>query len=329
MSFNNSVEYKHPLNKSIEVDHFPISVIHFISKLIPVPYYTQSLTFFVPHSKPNSRWPSLLRVFTWDIWIFIFIGLGVTALAVKYISGKSGFGEPLFDLWSILLGVSVNIPQEIHTRFIFFAWVIYSLCVNTVFQTYFTSYFIEPGFQHQIDTVEELRDSDYTLVTDSSLYPSLPISSNLQKNVFVVTYEHISSLNYVMSFPNTGLFSKEDSMQYYIKEFCTRNTATNFHKFRTFSVQIHYGFIHSDSLLHPRLNEIITRLVQSGIPIKFHREATEIIFNDVTYISSDSEYLAFFPGASSVAISSIFDFSVILCNNFLFRITYSPVSKNI
>ncbi|KAJ9592080.1 hypothetical protein L9F63_001389 [Diploptera punctata] len=294
MSFNTSAKYKHPPSKSIQIDHYPISVIHFISKLIPVPYYTQSLTFFVPHSKPNSRWPSLLRVFTWDIWICIFIGLGVTALTFKYISGKSGFGESLLDLWSILLSVSVNIPQEIHTRFIFFAWVIYSLCVNTVFQTYFTSYFIEPGFQHQIDTVEELRVSDFTLITDSALYSLYHFQAICRKNIFVVTYQHITSLYYVMSFPNTALFSIEDSMQYYIKEFCTRNTATNIHKFRTFSVQMKYGYIpYSNSLLHPRLNELITRLVQTGIPIKFHRDTNEIIVNHDTYINSDSEYLPF------------------------------------
>ena len=65
------------------------------------------------------------------------------------------------NLWAVILGVSAtkNIPRKAVIRIALLLWVVYSLAVNTTYQTFLTSYMVDPGFQHQISSVGELLDS--------------------------------------------------------------------------------------------------------------------------------------------------------------------------
>lgn len=60
-----------------------------------------------------------------------------------------------------MLGVSVTeMPRTTWLRLVFLLWLFYRLHINTVYFTSLTTFLIWPGFEHQIQNVEELVESD-------------------------------------------------------------------------------------------------------------------------------------------------------------------------
>jgi hypothetical protein len=50
-------------------------------------------------------------------------------------------------------------PRNYYLRIVIFAWIFYSFSISTVFQTFFTSFLVDPGLQKQITSLKELSNS--------------------------------------------------------------------------------------------------------------------------------------------------------------------------
>lgn len=156
------------------------------------PYILDETVWYVPCAQPNPRWTSLSRVFKLSLWLGFILGYIIISVliwiivkisnVVATVGNKSltytKLAKCFLNLWAVILGVSAteDIPKNTVVRIVFLLWVAYSLAVNTVYQTFLTSYMVDPGLQHQISSVDELLDSrlDYGMVdTLESLLPDL------------------------------------------------------------------------------------------------------------------------------------------------------------
>ncbi|KAJ9582525.1 hypothetical protein L9F63_003139 [Diploptera punctata] len=138
-------------------------------------YYTDRIAWYVPRAQSNPRWLSLIRVFTLSTWITFSISIFLSAIVswllvyptINY-RDYIQFNNQLvciLNSWSVVLGISIpELPHGNSLRLYFIAWVIYSFSVNTVFQAFFTSYLIDPGFEHQISNMEEIVQSNLKIV---------------------------------------------------------------------------------------------------------------------------------------------------------------------
>ena len=62
--------------------------------------------------------------------------------------------------WSIFIGVSVpEMPRSWKLRIFFLIYVCYCFAISTVFQAFFVSYLVEPGYGEKIASFQELLDS--------------------------------------------------------------------------------------------------------------------------------------------------------------------------
>ena len=294
MSFHKD-KHEYNNNKQILVHQVLMKMLsHLTYSLFEVtPYYSQSVAVFVPRAEPLSRWPSLSRVFTWDAWLCIFFSIFSFASIFYYFSQLRGIGKSLMDAWCVLLGVSVaSIPRKIPLRILFLTWVIFSLSVNTIFQNYVTSYFINPGFQHQMNTLEELSSSNFTLVTSWDLCGLFPFDRFDDGYQLLILLETFNSITYYMLFNNTALFTARETLLHYLKSYCNRDVVSKLHKFSTVSEMSDYGILlHDNSLLQSPFNKIIGRLVKAGIPLKFQREFSGVVGRTDTY--TPIEYIPF------------------------------------
>ena len=91
-------------------------------------------------------------------------------------------------MWAVVLGVSVpSMPQTPSVRCLFLLFVWYAFVMNMLFQTFFTSYLVDPGVIDQVRTMEELLKSDipmgYYKHADSSYFEdkSDPISQEIMR----------------------------------------------------------------------------------------------------------------------------------------------------
>jgi hypothetical protein len=66
----------------------------------------------------------------------------------------------MYNAWSIFIGVSVpEMPRSWKVRIFFLIYVCYCFAISTVFQAFFVSYLVEPGYGKKIETFQDLLDS--------------------------------------------------------------------------------------------------------------------------------------------------------------------------
>lgn len=137
-----------------------------------VPYIHTAMKWYVPCAGQLPRIGNILDVFDKFVWLAIIIISLVTALlfwTAANLSSYSGIKESntyqllhhdFYNVWSVLLGQSVpKLPITSHLRCTFFLFVCFCFAMNTVFQTLFISYLVQPGYEKQIESFDEMKES--------------------------------------------------------------------------------------------------------------------------------------------------------------------------
>ncbi|PNF40503.1 hypothetical protein B7P43_G08155 [Cryptotermes secundus] len=146
-----------------------IPLIYDIAKVVDVtvPFFETKLAWYVPCGKPYSRIQRISQIFSMYLWfalsgtIFLVTAviwcLANRALEIRVYRHVSSI---LYNIWAIVLGVSVTaMPRTFRLRTIIFPWICYCFAISSVFQTFFTSYLVDPGLQQQISSIDELLGS--------------------------------------------------------------------------------------------------------------------------------------------------------------------------
>jgi len=146
-------------------------------------YYFSGLLWVVPCAEPLERVTSISRVFSASLWLLTLITIilsagfmySVSTWLPKFIEEADQYrtiSNCFYNVWATCLGISVpKMPVTDHLKIFFVMLVWYSLAISTVFQAFATSYLIEPGFQKQIKSLEDLIESGI----DYGYYPGIDV----------------------------------------------------------------------------------------------------------------------------------------------------------
>jgi hypothetical protein len=123
-----------------------------------------------------------MNIFTVSTWLAFILVLALSSLSFWGIANSpssslkqestayKSLSQTFNYAWAVFVGVSVaQMPITFRMRFLFFLFVCYCFVINTVFQAFFTSYLIEPRFEKQIGTFDELNISGITYLQHPSL----------------------------------------------------------------------------------------------------------------------------------------------------------------
>ncbi|PNF40412.1 hypothetical protein B7P43_G01569 [Cryptotermes secundus] len=172
-----------------------------------VPHLMDSARWFVPCANPYPRWTSITRVFKAYLWLGLLVAYIIVALLMwLVVMIRNTFPSPytnneaytdvakcLLNFWAVILACSnPNFPpQDISTRFVFLTWAVYCLAVNTVYQTFLTSYLVDSGLQSQISSEEELLHSGIEYGVHKSILAHLPhlTSKRYPRRIDCTTFE--------------------------------------------------------------------------------------------------------------------------------------------
>ncbi|KAJ9594782.1 hypothetical protein L9F63_013914 [Diploptera punctata] len=133
------------------------------------PYYITGDTWYVPCPKPYPRLKKISETFPLSVWLLFAVVVVLTSLVTwcrskwnkglevaNYYSGVMCF----YCMWAVILGVSVpNMPRTSSVRWLFLLFVWYAFIMNMLFQTFFTSYLVDPGIIDQVHTIDGLLES--------------------------------------------------------------------------------------------------------------------------------------------------------------------------
>ncbi|KAJ9601665.1 hypothetical protein L9F63_000198 [Diploptera punctata] len=138
---------------------------YFQDNSIPFKYDTAKV--LCPCPKPISRVKRVISIFTPEVWISISVVFLSASLVLWILSNnkQSKYSELrsfrklskcFQNSWSNLLGVSVTeMPITPTVRCFFILYTCFCYAINIVFQAYFTTFLIEPGYGKRIETFEE------------------------------------------------------------------------------------------------------------------------------------------------------------------------------
>jgi hypothetical protein len=138
--------------------------------------------WYVPCARPIRKIDSIINIFTLSTWLALILVLVLSSLSfwgiangprsslVQESTVYKSLSESFNNAWAVFVGVSVaQMPRSFRLRSFFFLFVCYCFAINTVFQAFFTSYLIEPRFDKQIGTFDELNRSGITYLKHRSL----------------------------------------------------------------------------------------------------------------------------------------------------------------
>jgi len=140
-------------------------------------YYFLTHRWYVPCSDKYSRWNSIFRIFSLELWLVLIISIVIAAISITLVGRYSCTSEwqryknlssSLTNLWAVMLGVSVStMPRSPSLRSLFLAWVCFSVAFSTVFQAFLTTFLIDSGYKTPVQNMDELLASGIKLVYSS------------------------------------------------------------------------------------------------------------------------------------------------------------------
>jgi hypothetical protein len=130
-------------------------------------YHEIKYTWYVPCARPLPRFQRISAIFSLSLWVAVFVAFILVAVSIWCLASRSlethtytNISSGVYNAWAVAMGVCVTrMPRTYRVRLVIFLWICYCFSMSTVFQTFFTSYLVDPGFDVQIRTLEELLES--------------------------------------------------------------------------------------------------------------------------------------------------------------------------
>ncbi|KAJ9598892.1 hypothetical protein L9F63_026574 [Diploptera punctata] len=131
------------------------------------PMGLQTIKYLVPCPKHLMKTEKILTLFHLSSWIsmgfvFIFVSVLFWTLSnyptrTNNFTGFNLLAQCFSAAWAVLLGISVSqMPLSLGTRSLFIIYVWYCFAISTVFQAYFTTYLVDPGYEARIESLDDV-----------------------------------------------------------------------------------------------------------------------------------------------------------------------------
>jgi len=247
------------------------------------PYHMLSMRWYVPCSVKYSRWSSIFRILSVELWLVLFLSIVTAAISTTLVGRYSCTSEwqryktltsSLTNVWAVILGVSVStMPRTPSLRSLFLAWVCFSLAFSTVFQTFLTTFLIDSGYETPIQNMDELFASSVKLAYppgfNSIFEKGDEIEASKIKRKCANCSSHEVCLDWAKYQKNVSilLFDQDAEDNYARGYFVGENSEPLLCRLEdgvVYSFGLSMIMFHGDPLMK-RVTEIIDRVVEAGL----------------------------------------------------------------
>ncbi|KAJ9598746.1 hypothetical protein L9F63_026721 [Diploptera punctata] len=269
--------------------------------------YIDTFKHVVPCPQSMAKTEKIVALFSLSTWacmglVFIFVSILFWILS-KYPAQRNAFtgfnllAQCFSASWAILLGISIpQIPVSLHTRNLFIVYVWYCFAISTVFQAYFTTYLVEPGYGARIKTLEDvmaagLKLGSYPVMESLQNVIDLPKLSEFQEDVYVDMSECVSSVMFNRK-AFTPAISYFPSYLALASGFHDQSKVVCFLDESILTLPMSAGVPMGYPILHI-LNVHIRRCVEAGLLENYWSEIKHKINLKVKQTDEESEYVVF------------------------------------
>jgi hypothetical protein len=144
-------------------------------------YSRSEFIWLVPCARPLLGWRNVFRIFSYFVWLCVFLSLilaaGITRFLAKWslFEGTRGVArsETSCNILAVFLGAGMSsVPRASAVRIFFLAWICHCMAVNTVIQSYFTAFLVKSDLEKQVSSVDEVLSSgmEYGFIPEFDIF---------------------------------------------------------------------------------------------------------------------------------------------------------------
>lgn len=135
-------------------------------------YSRSEFIWLVPCARRLLGWRNVFRIFSYSVWLCVFLSLILAAGVTRFLDQWSVFegtrgnarhsnlSETSCNILAMFLGGGVSsVPRAAAVRIFFLAWICHCMAVNTVIQSYFTAFLVKSDLEKQVSSVDEILSS--------------------------------------------------------------------------------------------------------------------------------------------------------------------------
>ncbi|PNF33397.1 hypothetical protein B7P43_G04166 [Cryptotermes secundus] len=246
-------------------------------------YWKVRWQWFVPCPVKFPGWQSIFRIFSLSGWLCIFLAAMLAHIVIVFLArfqiqeneSFKRFVDAVLDVWALILGVSIlSLPRTNPLRLFLSAWMCYSLAINTVFQAYLTTYLVDPGFEKSITSIEGVFTSGTKYGFSSTYFDRNFKDKANSKDVEILGNridcdDMVTCLLWTAKYRNISSISNPVFVEYlyYGSKYSDKFRGYRPCELKEMPVLVTdlLMAVQKGSIFLDRVNEIIYRLVESGI----------------------------------------------------------------
>ncbi|KAJ9598467.1 hypothetical protein L9F63_010863 [Diploptera punctata] len=246
-------------------------------------YFSDRFTWFVARAKPYPRWLGMVRVFAPSTWLVGFLLLIFGGILMRFMASfkivQKDEGSPKYwnivicitSVWAVFLGDGIpSMPRNDSFRVFFSAIVFYSYAINTIFQTFFTSYVVDPGLLYQISNLDDLVSYDLVYTAYFPVLDKIFTKEFLKKLRPRKICEPFTCLDWIATEDNYATFNGRALLEYIRDELMSKEGRHEIFAFPEDSFQLNsVMLLPKGSHLLDRINQMLTHIVEAGLPTQW------------------------------------------------------------
>ncbi|PSN33218.1 Ionotropic receptor 710 [Blattella germanica] len=193
---------------------------------LSVPYAYTDYLLYVPCAKKNPLSGNFLKVFFTSVWLISVMVLFIVSTLFFILQknefnldGYNTFSSCILNVWAVFLSVSVPcMPTATQFRIFFFLFLCFCFALNTVFQSFFTSYLIDTGYGKQIESIEDLNEMGVTFLSNEFInygeqITGLSFLSNFKYIKYCDSYRECCME--MLKYRNSSVLEEKFKVEYY------------------------------------------------------------------------------------------------------------------
>jgi hypothetical protein len=276
------------------------------------PYIFDNSLWCVPCPKTFPSSMSLTRVFQLDLWLVFILAYIIYStvmwvlVTLNNIHGHeelsyTSVSKCFLNMWAVILGVSVHekIPKKSLFRTSFVLWLVYSSVLNTVYQAFLTTFLVEPGFEHEITTENDLLESGMEIGLSATIDSVLP-DLKTERYSRYTRCTNMSSCFHRLAFEgNFAVLCYKYKTEYDVVRNYTdsRGKPLVCQLHEVFSLQLVTLMVRKGSLFLDKFNMIVTHVLEAGL--------MDLWWKDLKYKASLSAAADFIEGYSKRTVTLV------------------------
>jgi len=316
-----------------------------------IPHLQTAFRWLIPCPTPVPRVERILGIFELPVWFSLILVLILTTaifwcfsnyhfhLLEKDSPTYKTLSQSLSDVWAVSMAVAVpKLPVTMKLRAFFLLFVWYSFAINIVFQAFFITFLVEPGYRKQIKTFDDLIQSGlmygYLEATEIALNISMYYERTKIRSPRFYCSEPNECLKRLITHGDITMVHFPNAAEYDAFKIISSHNRKQvcFLEEDIYKMNLVMYMQTGNPLIH-RANTIIRRTIEAGLVdnywsmVKWRVRLKSVVNStDDAVLTDDNEYFALALSHLKVAFIILIVGYILCAILFIAELVYAPIS---